>query len=715
MTHHLFDTRIRRQRECEHGAILPLLALLALAIVLFATLIIDLSSYANQREQAEEYARLAALGALEAHFSSNANTLTGKVTDALARANNVSGANVLITERGTGGKLFSPALGTGTGAQLIPGRWEVGPGTPGNDPCGNIGRPYPCFVPNIALDPAQVITAYQVRGQIYNRFSTKLARTFMNKSSFPVDVLATATVIPRHACFVIDISGSLLQDTHPKRSSSDQKDDPINGRGSFLYTLSSDNPGEPNFQDQKWGDLMCVGSTCPNRPTAATGANSWQNFFQSTNNTTSNIASNVTEQQYSRMHFKNDYLSLYVPSDNDYNLFKTVYDAKYPSTQYPPFPHPDPALNVKYEINPGTANDYRHLVRVDAFRKPPGTDGSPSTLEYRGPEPLRTVFSGLRAAIQFFRARRVGGDMACLMFVDSKLSYPRFVKMTSNFDYLESLTDLDTIAGLTNDPSSYGAPSNSSNILTTSTSGFELIARHLMLPIGIDSSKTNLVLGLTEALNEISNAEGSTSFSTGSITLVTDGLANCKPDGGGGFSCNNDYGYYTQAMNTLKNITQSTIQGRNITVNWVLVGKAIGGHTLNIKGSDGNCITEDEARLSNIPMVMGGWDNNFSSGGDAFNNMSEQHPFYEAAVIPRQIAVGTGGIFGVLRPQGGTQCIVNGEPSCCTPTVCNGDRNTPSTWQRMMTDPQCRTQEQQIQDYMVNIIGGNPYTLVEVQ
>ena len=103
MTHHLFDTRIRRQRECEHGAILPLLALLALAIVLFATLIIDLSSYANQREQAEEYARLAALGALEAHFSSNANTLTGKVTDALARANNVSGANVLITERGTGG------------------------------------------------------------------------------------------------------------------------------------------------------------------------------------------------------------------------------------------------------------------------------------------------------------------------------------------------------------------------------------------------------------------------------------------------------------------------------------------------------------------------------------------------------------------------------------------------------------------------------------
>src|SRR5215213_8695396 len=92
----------------EDGAILILLALLAVAILSFAALVIDLGAYGNERQQAQHYADLSALAALEAHYAADDPSLTNpptvltlsdRVAAALNRANGVSNTNVLLSAR----------------------------------------------------------------------------------------------------------------------------------------------------------------------------------------------------------------------------------------------------------------------------------------------------------------------------------------------------------------------------------------------------------------------------------------------------------------------------------------------------------------------------------------------------------------------------------------------------------------------------------------
>ena len=705
--------------ESESGVVLILLALLAVVIVSFAALIIDLSAYGNQREQAEEYARLAALAALEAHMGAAATaTLPQKVQAALDRANTVSNVNVLITERNTGARLYSPALtpalGPNNGAQLIPGRWVPSLPTDGSDPCAGT---YPCFVPenNLAVLPLPQITAYRVTGQIYDRFSTKLARWIFGNTAadFPVNVLATATVVPRRGVFIIDLSASQTRDTHVLRTSQPQIDHPLDGRGSeFVYTLSTENPGELAFQDTAWNNVLAAGRDRPKF--TGNGPNSWRAFFNTAQapDNTKDITT-ITQDQYRRMHFKDDYVKKYVLMDSDFSLLQSVYNAN-PNWSNYPFPHLDPASSPLYEISTDPALDYRHVIRVDKFRNPPDSDASVG-FTYQGAEPLHSVFAGLNAAMTEFSSRRVAGDAASLMFVDSRLWYTRFVTMTDNFDYLLRLTDFDIPAGgINDDPPAYGAPANNNNILRTSTSGFELAIRHGLLPIGSGASKTNLSLAVNQALIELQRGNP-TGFSSNFITIITDGLGNCRPclasetcpAADGGFRCSNQYSYYNQAMANLVNTIRTQVQGRNISVNWIMLGDAIAPHMTSMSDGNGGCMTDEQARIQNVPMVMG------STGNmdNAFNNMSPSSPFYEASVVPYQIAVATKGLFGPIRPPA-TGCTTAAPR---VPASCPGVANNPLTWVRETLDPYCRTQTQQIVAYMQKIIGDNPFTLVEVQ
>jgi hypothetical protein len=89
----------------------------------------------------------------------------------------------------------------------------------------------------------------------------------------------------------------------------------------------------------------------------------------------------------------------------------------------------------------------------------------------------------------------------------------------------------------------------------------------------------------------------------------------------------------------------------------------------------------------------------------AFDTMGPTKPFIESNVVPYEMAVATQGIWGPIRPGG----------AGCTPvTECS---TAPADWQSappIMMDPECRTEDQQIDAYMAEIIGGNPLALVEV-
>ena len=706
MKRHIHEKR----GDGECGAILILLALLAVIIVMFAALVIDLGKVANEREQAQHYSRLAALGALEAHYASTGPTLQDRLVDAEKRAQQVSGLNVLLSDKqgntpapSRHAEVSARQLGNTVGADLIPGRWVLA-ANGADDPCGAPGKSYPCFAEiDTVANPDARITAYQVRGKIFDKLSTTLAKAVFNTASFPVDALATATVVPRRGCFIVDLSASTTRVTHVLRSVADQNIKPLGGRGSeFVYTLSNENPGEPAFQDTFWQNVIASG---PNRPADDAG---WTTFLNGTSNS-GTAPDDITQQQYRRMHFRSDYTSKLVLSDNDYANLKALYETMYPLSEYP-HPAPDEDPGGKYEVTPGTANDYQHRIHVDKFRKPSGVDGLAGRT-YNGAQPLQTVFAGLRNAMDYFQQRQVAGDAACIMFVDSRLWYTRFIRMTDNFDYLKSLTDftIDQTNPISDDAGN-NIPVDSA---FASVAGFELLVRHGMLPIGAGASKTNLSLAVIEAMNELQrgNSDG---FASNFITVITDGLGNCRrctssdtscPDNG--YFCDNSYPFYKPAMRELRNFARDRLQGKNIPFHWILVGDTVAPHTMNIKNASGKCMSDEEARMfPSVSMVKGGWDPVFSSAPAAFAGMSPEYPFYEANLTPYQIAVGTRGLFGPIRP------LPDG---ICTPTVCTGDKDDPSTQTRLTTDPDCRTEQQQIDSYMLKIIGDNPYTVVEAR
>ncbi len=704
----------------EDGAILILLVLLSVCLITFAAIVIDLGSYGNERQQAQHYADLSALAALEAHYAANDASLVApplvldlkdRIQSAVNRASSVSQTNVLLSARTKSAKLFNPDLNaTGTGAELIPGRWWGALPPDGTDPCAGT---YPCFrrITNINAVPEPQVTAYQVRGKIFEKFSTKLARFFFGIDSFPVNVLATASVVPRRGCFIIDMSASVTRDTHVRRAPPseplvNQNKTPTKGRGSeFAYMLSSENPGESIFQDDAW-DTIADSPNDKNRPTDDA---EWAAFFNWADEDGLQIA-NVTQNQFRRMHFVDDYVKKYVMMDADYNDLKNNYDANNDEVRYP-FPHPDVTAFAQYEIGVTPALDYRHSVRIDAYRK---DDAStyPTGKTYEGAEPLKAIFSGLNNAMTFMQDRQVAGDEACLIFVDSRIWYTRFVTMTANFDYLKKLTDFRIPSGgLTNDGPGMA---NSANIVNSSTSGLELIVRHGLLPLGQGASKTNLSLAVTEAIAQLQSGNAA-NFASNFITVITDGLSNCRPCQSGdpcndqGFDCNNDYSHFASAMTDLKNLAKNKLQGRNISLHFIMTGDAVGPNTVDVaKDASGTCMTDEELRLANLPYVKGGWDNTFFPNiSAAFQGMSADHPFYEANVAPYEIAVGTQGLMGQIRPT---------PASPCSPHQCTGDRNAnPNTWNRITKDPECRTSSQQMTAFMEKIIGDNPFTLVDVK
>lgn len=672
------ETKYRTQKTTEAGTVLVMAAILVFAIMSIVALGIDITYSSASLEQARHNAKLSALAAIDAYMKSDELLEEDRRNDALVRADEVASLNLMVGDLSSSARQLELYAANPTSIPgLVPGRWYYALNSDGSDPCVN-GESVPCFVPH-SQDDDEITNAFQLVGHLYDNVPAKFARAFGVQTVTPVTVDAIATIVPRHGCFVVDLSSSMVRETH------------LDGVAEFVFNMS-----EPDHQ-QMYSNL------------GATRAN----------------ASPVAQADPT-IHFQDDYVPLSSLLDSDFT--SGGYDTH----------HPDPNSQTIYRVSSlASANNYL----VDVYRDS----------VHRGPEPLRTVFEGLRTAIQAFRKRATSGDKACIIFHDSAFEWPRIINLTDDFDYLESLTDFDY------DP----------NVDTLNpNSGFGLMIAHRLFPEY--GAQTDIKKALGEALRQFSDYN---TLSAGVpisnfIVIISDGLINCTDclddakllndydlNGNGVFDatdtaiadscingstmlvcsssnldanvdgltdsydvlflnnhvgdiysrqcnvlgCSHNYPHFKMASDQLLTFVEQRVARANIELHVILAGSHVAPHTVDYDDGNGGCMNDAQARHGLQSFVRGG-DASGSTMSDpdtAFDTMSAANPFYEANSVMYDLARLTGGVWGPLRPPGPAPCVL------CDPNQT-----------RRITDPLCRPLAEQMNHYMDRIMSENPYQIV---
>ncbi len=638
----------------QQGAVLVLFALFLTVIASLVALVIDGSLIYLSSEQSQYHARLAALAAIEEYYDHK--DCGGQSCSHEERMNAAleraqEVSNTNILSAQSSATANFSTQDLENSAFLEAGRWENSV-----EKCQNFDAKAPCFLSLARLGSSYQPNAFRVSGTFYSGVATKLAKGILGMENFATKVFATASVTPRRTCFLIDISNSTTYQTHK------------NG-ARFAYSLGD---GGVVVADQlaSWNSLP-----------------------------TTRFADTPTDPT---VHYQSDYKKMQILDDSFYPSM--------PSDVTTHHPNPLTEGNGMYSQTPMTGSGTWALV--DTFRDTNSDGGT-----YYGPEPLRTIFVGLRQAINIFKDRSVAGDKACLIFYDHNLYWPRIVKMTDNFDYLLKQTDFDNWSTI-NDSDSEQVPGAIYNI--SQSSGLDRVIRFGLFPS--ESTFTDTYSAMTEALNQFSKTDATTTDSNvpsaNSMILIGDGLTNCSHSSA---SCNNSYETHSQNINEVLTMAKTNLVPNSIAVHVILVGDNVRPHTVNRPSvsNPGKCMTDREyrARYQNHQNISGFvrgnvcWDlENFEDEEDSSyadgpcpDVAYYEPPYYEINKYMYELAAITQGIWAPLRPP----------PSGCA--VDGGDYEAPCTeGERQETDPACRSMQTQIKQYMTDILGENPYTLVEL-
>ena len=624
-------TLFKQALRSETGAVIVVLGIVLLPLVMLIALAIEVGFAVSSREQAQQFARLAALAALEEYQIATCSDPDDdeachaeKYTTAMNRLRELTLANALISQQGdplVTGEPFSISDAT-----VMPGSWQ----TEDAALC-QTGESIPCFVPHTPGGPRGV-NAMRVTGGFYPSFSTKLASGLFNIQSISLNVLATATISPRWIQFLVDNSRSVVRDTHavwvPSGDPAASGPATAQEGHEYAYLLASDNGLTRSWHDVSW--------------------DWWQ----------AQMPTRVAGDTNPRHHYINDYSAFDVLGDGNYS--SATYDK-----------HPNPSESPAY-----TSAGYRY--RVDTYRDASGSG-------YQGPEPLRTVFAGIREAVTALAARRVNGDRAGVIFYNDKLPWPQVIELTDDLDYIRNLTNFDDATSR------------------------QLMTRHGLFPSL--NAFTNTPLALAEAYRQLTEANDN-GLASKSIVMIGDGLTNCRSCAGDPFSCiaecDNTYSYYRQSMDVVKSMVRTQALSENIPINVILVGDYVGPNTVMMEDPEnpGNCLSDSDFRKSTdnisdaLSYVAG--DPSGSTPESRFNGMSLANPFRQVNKDLYEIAVISQGMWAPLRP------IPTGT---CTPTTCSAA--TEGSVQNF--DPQCRTTTQQMDAAIDNLMGQTPFLIVEAE
>ncbi len=592
----------------ENGAFLVLLTILAAVLVGFLALTIDGNIGMNSAEQGRQYAKLAALAAIEKYYELDGCVHDGRegcthedrMQAAISRLEALSAQNQLP---------FAPVTGAVTrdsgdkeAALIQAGFWrEEDP-----DVCGEEDA---CFVPYSAAADHNP-NAIRIEGRFINRVNTAFAGIF-GRTYFQPVVKATAVVVPRRIYFLVDGSPSVVRQNFIRWVPSTASPNPPAGTqgNEYAFFLQADNhTGMRIYHDNSWDWLIDPSHNARTRPN-------------------SEIPTTQPLMNYA----------------DDYVLKATLDDLEYGSNEAYAKYHPAPSEGAQFQTK-------RSWYRVHVFR-----DGHP------GPEPLTTIMGGIQSALGVLKGKKIVGDQAGLIFFNNVLAWPRMTKLTDDMDYLINLVDFSKAGAINSDD-----PANLGDI--TRDSGLERTIRHGLFPEAM--THTNITMAVSEAVRRLYGEEDRKEYTARSIILFSDGLQNCCSTCAPG--CTNTYDNYRAGMDELRNVVLSQLVPGGIPLHVFPIGEAVAPHTVDILKSSGECYTDSEFRSSgdaeSYRIVRGLDFVEIDQWRSAYDNMSAAQPFYQAMRDLYELAVATQGVWAPLRPTA-PGCSVHEKPDCSAGTV----------------------------------------------
>lgn len=723
----------------EQGAVLALVVIVLMVIIAYFSFVVDIGMLTTSREQVQHFARFAALNAVEAYFNTDlecdadnggivsdttVNTrncsLCERYQIAINKVNELSGVNNIVANMDKFGEIprlvadtshSSCNITVNTGdenvAQLIPGRMSNI-----ETECTGAGRTRtPCFLPVQVNDnpDTSAPTAFMVNGDYYRSAATFFSGRIFNRDSFDLAGSAVATLTPRRGCFVVDISASSIRNTHQRFRIG------TTGYQTWLDSNYTNTTGfasaPPTVPTGAWGNefayfLQCGGTSCVQHPITNPAFSSPRNKGQEGSWSGHDRTWEYLNYRFptrpagptinqSQQHYAEDYVLKYIFGDNDYS-----------PSRHPLNVAPDDILQDSADPNVPAKNyssgsPNGRWAHVDlSFLKP-----SPP---YSGPEPLSAILTGVRTAMAEFQKRQVAGDSACIIFYDADLAWPRVFKLTNNFAGLSN-----AISFSQHEPGILQPDDPAEAPFQDAGPGLETFIRHGLFPRYPSKSHTNTRLALAEAMNQLNTPTVDDVETADFIVHIGDGLSTCPANG----SCSNVYPNYVQSMADIKSAIQEVWDDPdeiNIPIHVIMVGNDVGPHSVDVNDPDGDgCLSPSEIRTRGYSAVRGN-----EAGADLANifhfpNNGTNGPFYQANVDWYDIARFTRGLWAPIRPVDTSEG--------CTPVtdsdgdLCDDQFMATSGSRRRTFDPWCRPPVEQIITYMEEILGENPYRLVEAQ
>lgn len=709
-----------RTRKQQSGFALVMLAIIIVAIITLVAIAIDISSMGTSIAQGKGNARYAALSAIETYFATSGADHQTRMVEATTRLNEVAGLNSVLS---AGEKVSNQTIGENSLMELIPGKFFYSAGSDGVNPCDSEQEP-PCFVDYTGGD---AVNAFRLRGELYNDVKTFFAPILgNNKVKVNVDVVSAIT--PRQGCFVVDLSPSMTRETHIP--------DANHGAAYGFYLQNPVNPGAAySWHDERF-ELMSV--EYPLRPGGV---------------------------PVPRVHYRDDYWFVPLLNNNDYI-------SAAPNSNYRKY-HPNPdtddiTLSRLYEARP--ANYW-----VDFFRKSPYEGPQPLTAILKGLNIAVRRFeersvAGDKMCIIFF-----DHNLSWPRVIRLTDNYQYIKELLEIRDESTPMSDIDKLSqhGIFPSKDSFtnilmalseaerqfkqekldnpGLPVSQFIVLVTDGLSNCRACDTMLYPqfdrdgdgdvddrdrwnaevcAGRNASGT-LYGGNRSTICANSpwnqslqcqlgdfhpsggckwmNLNGNNTIDNSEWDVFTEAEGQsyqCRTTSG----CQNSYSAYELASAELKSYVEHTITPQRIPIHVMMVGDHVAPNNIDVAdpANPGKCYSDSIARSKGLAYVQGAsppyrnckklhYENFLNCENRAvtdFRDMDESRPFIQANLDMYEIAQMSRGVWAPLRRR--TDSCVENE---CQPQSVRRE------------DPLCRNIDEQISDYIDDIMGQNPYTI----
>lgn len=705
----------------ERGAVIVIVALMAVVLFAFVALAIDSSMVATSKAQQRYTAEKMGLGALRAFVGADkALSDSEKLQVALDRAQALANdaGNILLTDPflkipGQTKELGTGISGTPNDGLVIPGKWYFrAEGVdcskdPSPCPCKSGAPATPCFQPYDSIGDFTTYgqpNSFQV--QLHLRSDSPIRTIFgsvVGGEYLYINSEATSAIAPTRGVFALDLSRSMAFGTHVPYEVTNK--DILRWSDEAAYQYKGDacpNPGYCNAPGscRFFGGKPGVTDTL-NDPSDAYGLfDAIWNYTdhpilkrKRVNRPAVNSADTTpgggsgSVQQYNA-HFRDDYQ----------------------------------CYNVTFKDGPNNAEVTAPFF-VDTYKCPdalnpkacPAVPYTPEAIGYDGPEPLTSALYGIHEALDLFEKRAVPGTKIGLVGFDQTpdIDIRKFQPAApgdADYTVMEDITKVDG-----EDAATFS----------------KRYGEHMFFPrpdqlTNIPRALEKAAFMLADANNDgkIDSTDGSAAANAENfIALITDGGTNCLMDG----TCDPSDTGLLNSIDAANAFVDSNLVPQKIKLHLIMLGASNRPHTLLRKSSKNSdaCMDETEAREANPPLDFVDFATGSLPSYDALQNSMKAVPTKFDFTTNRfyEMARKTDGFwFPIRKPctfssvadcQAGklvklldTKCAATTDKVLSEPGITDGAG-------RLICDPYCYSVRKQIKDAVEKIAGRSPYVLVK--